>query len=198
MAKHRDVHKVIAKVFRLRMHTVLPWSSKRGLTRFHLSDVYKELGFKVGAEIGVRRGRYSKYLCQQNPQLKMYCIDPWTVHGSYTQDRQDGIYREFLANVAGLNVEVIRKTSMEAVNSFTDESLDFVFIDGNHKFDFVMEDLIYWSRKVRSGGIVSAHDYYPLRSGGVVPAVDAYTKCHCIVPWYATKELEPTAFWVKP
>jgi hypothetical protein len=27
-------------------------------------------------------------------------------------------------------------------------------------------------------------------------AVDAYTKCHRIDPWFTTKNLEPTAFWV--
>ena len=37
--------------------------------------------------------------------------------------------------------------SEEAVPTIQDESLDFVYIDGNHTFDDVMFDLILWSRK---------------------------------------------------
>ena len=38
------------------------------------------------------------------------------------------------------NVEIIRKTSMEAVKSFTPRSLDFVYIDGNHSYPFINKD----------------------------------------------------------
>ena len=36
----------------------------------------------------------------------------------------------------------------------------FVYIDGNHKFDFICPDIIYWSKKVKHGGIVAVHDFY--------------------------------------
>lgn len=41
---------------------------------------------------------------------------------------------------------------MDAVGEIEDGSLDFVFIDGNHSFEAVREDLMHWSRKVRPGG----------------------------------------------
>jgi len=61
-----------------------------------------------------------------------------------------------------------------------------------------MEDIITWSRKVRSGGIVSGHDYYRFRNAGVVPAVDVYTHAHGIHEWVITDEREASWFWVKP
>jgi hypothetical protein len=38
---------------------------------------------------------------------------------------------------------------MDALNDFEDDSLDFVYIDGNHEFPYVAEDLFHWSKKVR-------------------------------------------------
>ncbi len=78
-----------------------------------------------------------------------------------------------------------------------DESLDFVYIDADHRFDYVMEDLIAWGRKVRKGGIISGHDYYRFRNAGVVPAVDVYTHCHYVGEWFITDEKEASFFWVK-
>ena len=78
------------------------------------------------------------------------------------------------------------------------ESLDFVYIDGNHHFDFVMQDIIEWSKKVRAGGVVSGHDYYRFRNAGVVDAVNTYTHAHQIWEWFITDEpKEKSFFWAK-
>jgi hypothetical protein len=74
-----------------------------------------------------------------------------------------------------------------------------VYIDANHDFDSVMMDLILWSRKVRSGGIVAGHDYDRSHMKGVVPAVDAYTKAHGIQEWFITDQKREASFiWMKP
>ena len=88
-------------------------------------------------------------------------------------------------------------TSMEAVSKIPDASLDFVYIDGRHEFDFIMMDLIAWAPKVRAGGIVSGHDYYQFYRGGVVHAVNAYVLGHNIKEWFVTREKECSFFWVK-
>ena len=69
---------------------------------------------------------------------------------------------------------------MDAVKDFADKSLDFVFIDGHHGYDYIKEDIREWSKKVRKGGIVSGHDYYltPAGNMGVMDAVDEYVKEH--------------------
>jgi hypothetical protein len=87
---------------------------------------------------------------------------------------------------------------MNAVRDFSYGELDFVYIDGHHGFDYVMQDLIEWSKVVRPGGIVSGHDYYRFRWAGVVPAVDAYTHAHQIHEWFITDEKETTFFWARP
>lgn len=193
-----DVKRTIHKKFHLSNKTRanLPFCSGQRYNRNHLAELYNELGFTKGAEIGVRRGRYSEILCKANPKLHLYCIDPWMCHeNKYPQDKQDEIYDYAVERLAAYNTTIIRKTSMDALAEIKDDSIDFVFIDGNHHFDWVMMDLIHWTKKVKKGGIISVHDVYN-GEVGVVKAVEAYTHSHNIVPWYITKELQPTAYWV--
>lgn len=160
-------------------------------------------GLNVGVEIGTRFGDFAKVLLDQNPKCMLTCVDPWMAYNNRTTEWQDDSFEranKLLAsylNGPPCRCELLRKYSMDALKYFVDGQLDFVFIDGNHDFDFAMEDIIYWSRKVKAGGIVAVHDYHPFCGSDVRFAVDAYTQGHDIRPWYVTREMEPTAFWVK-
>ena len=48
---------------------------------------------------------------------------------------------------------------MDALDDFEDNSLDFVYIDGNHTLPFIAMDIFGWEQKIRKGGIISGHDY---------------------------------------
>jgi hypothetical protein len=150
--------------------------------RNELAQYFNTLGFKYGAEIGVCDGRYSQTLCESIPGLKLLCIDAWKAYPENsqdgTQDQLNKCLRITLDRLKNYNVEIIKKWSLEALSEIKNESLDFVYIDCNHKFDFAMEDIINWSRKVRKGGIVSGHDYWKIKDFGVVEAVDIYVKIH--------------------
>jgi len=138
--------------------------------RIELAKYFNELGFKTGAEIGVFDGRYSEILCQNIPELKLLCVDIW---------RQNRIFELAKKKLAPYNTILIKKSSMDAVKEVHNESLDFVFIDANHRYGPVKEDIREWTKKVRKGGIVAGHDYYIFRySGnrGVIGAVDEYVK----------------------
>jgi hypothetical protein len=67
--------------------------------------------------------------------------------------------------------------------------LDWVYIDGNHSLPYVIQDLFYWSQKVRSGGVISGDDYRIIKSKdpyrcNVVPAVEAYVAAARIPKYY--------------
>jgi len=192
----------------------LPIDRFRGLT-----GLFNELGFKVGAEIGVDNGRYSKWLCIKVKKLKLFCVDPWIEYEDYVESHHqnrtdmDTHYENAKTRLAKFNVEFVRKTSMEAVKDFKDNSLDFVFIDGNHTFEYVVNDIAEWSKKVKPGGIVSGHDYWRsieskkplyvknltllerLKLVQVKDAVDGWTKANQISPWFLT--IGSTWFYVK-
>lgn len=159
---------------------------------------FADRGFTKGAEVGVADGRYSEILCENIPNLELMAVDPFYRPGHYekTQER-----------LKKYNATIIRKTSMEAVLDVPDGLLDFVFLDGNHRFDFVMEDIIGWSRKVRTGGIVAGHDYYHFNDSGVVEAVNIFTQLHrielCLTPRNSRSEAHvddrvPCWYFTKP
>lgn len=154
------------------------------VSKYDLIRHFGELGYKAGAEIGVAQGYFSEAMFKVIPDLKLYCVDIWKPYSenrwSANEDRNEKYYQTTVDRLSKYNCEIIRKMSMDAVKGFPDNSLDFVFIDANHSFDYVMEDLIEWSKKVRIGGIVSGDDYYHFRKAGVIEAVDAYTKAHGI------------------
>ncbi|KKQ40895.1 MAG: hypothetical protein US60_C0051G0005 [Microgenomates group bacterium GW2011_GWC1_37_8] len=150
--------------------------------RTELAKYFKELGFMVGAEIGVAQGYFSRTICEENPGVKLYCIDPWEVYGEYRdfakKDTFETMYNTAKEILAPYDCTFIKKFSMDAVKDFDDGALDFVFIDGNHQYKYVKEDIEMWTPKVRVGGIVSLHDYYKTKAGnvGVIRAVDEYVK----------------------
>lgn len=174
-----------------------------------LTTLWRELGYKVGAEIGTEQGKFSEEICCANPEVKLYCVDPWQAYDRYadhvSQSKLDGFYAEAVERMKRYNCEIIRKASTEAVGDFAECSLDFVFIDGNHHFDFVVRDIIEWSRKVRQGGMVSGHDY---RQEGkekkpipfhVIQATNAYTDAYKIRPWFVMRGDKCASWmWIKP
>lgn len=197
----RELHRLIRRKFGIRRRRDnIPLCGGKRYGRNLLPEMLAEIGFNYGAEVGVRKAAFSKRFLLANPNLKMLCIDPWKGYHGIPQSRQDKYFNYAINNLAefGDRVKFIRKASMDALDDVEDGTLDFIYIDGNHRFDYVCPDIIFWSYKVRPGGIVACHDYYSFGWGGVMHAVDAYTRSHHIDPWYVTKELEPTAFWVKP
>ena len=152
--------------------------------RIELAQYFSLLGFKVGAEIGVADGRYSQTLCENIPGLQLFCVDPYIDYAENSQDgnqsQMDKCFQIAKNRLKIYNVAFITEMSLEAARKIPDESLDFVYIDANHKFDYAIQDIIQWSRKVREGGIVSGHDYWNIRDFGVKDAIDAYTKHHNI------------------
>jgi len=171
------------------------------MIRENLAELFGELGFTVGAEIGVLYGAFSKQICQKNPNLKLYCIDPYLAYdgfipGPLDQKAQDDIYEACRETMAPYNHEFIRKTSVEAAKDFKDESLDFFYLDANHRFEHVVADLATWIPKVRSGGIISGHDLHRMSLSTdtknnpvhVLPALYGYTDAYRIHPWFAIGE----------
>jgi len=166
----------------------------RTLTREGLVKQFGQFGLLRGAEIGVDRGHFSEYMLKYVPGCTLLCVDPWR-----WKLRGESRYQSTARRLApyGERATIIRKYSFDAVRDVPDGSLDFVYIDGDHTFDYVMTDIIWWATKVRLGGIVAGHDYYRFRGGGVVPAVDLYTQQHGITKWFLTDEKEATWFWCK-
>jgi len=156
-----------------------------------------DLGLKKGVEIGCRYGHSAILWKQAIPDLDLTCVDPYRAYHRVRQESQDRIYAAAMIHAEQHGFKILRKASLDAVDDFADGSLDFVNVDGDHTFDAAIQDIIRWAWKVREGGLVLVHDYCAFAMSGVIPAVDAYTNCHWIDPWYVTRDMEPTAFWMR-
>jgi hypothetical protein len=148
--------------------------------RLEFPKLLKELGFKKGAEIGTDKGVYAEELCKAG--LMLYAIDPWLAYDEYpSRGKQHDFNVNYIITkkkLANYHCEIIKSTSMEALELFEDESLNFVYIDANHDFKYISEDIAGWTKKVKPGGIVCGDDYdwyhkFHLRTD-VKDAVNAY------------------------
>jgi len=176
--------KIIEGIRKLKGRSVeIPDCSRKDLPEF-----FKEMGFTIGVEIGVYKGEFTETIAQSG--LKIYGVDPWLAYADYPyygkpneQWREDANFEESRDRLEKYeNCSLIRETSMEALKHFPDNSVDFVYIDGNHSFKYVAEDICEWVKKVKPGGFVCGHDYIYANPENfhVRYVVDAYVESHAI------------------
>jgi len=56
------------------------------------------------------------------------------------------------------NIKKNKAHSLEYVNNVPNNSLDFVYIDGDHSYAAVKQDIVAWIPKVKVGGVICGHD----------------------------------------
>ena len=132
-------------------------------SRDDLPQFFVDMGFKVGAEIGVARGEFSEKLCKAG--LRIYAIDPWIAYRGAGRHARRQVDQDYVYGCAQRllapyeNCTIIKKTSIDAAKDFRGQSLDFVYIDGDHSFPVIASDIYEWYFRIRKGGVISGHDY---------------------------------------
>lgn len=136
-------------------------------------------------EVGVWKGRSVAYMAVEiansGKKIDFYAVDTWDGTAPETdpsninhlpelQQNSEWLYELFLQNIepAKEYITPLRMFSLEAVNQFEDESLDFVFIDASHDYENVKADVLAWLPKIKKTGVLAGHDY----EGEVKQAVD--------------------------
>lgn len=136
----------------------------------YLPKILSEFPNGFGAEIGTLRGEFSKTLLSTWSGT-LYMIDVWRSldYSDYVDSNnhgflEDKVYEDAMNNIRGFEDRgiMVRATSEIASKMFQDESLDFVYIDANHAYDFVKQDIELWFPKVKKGGYICGHDYCDL------------------------------------
>lgn len=125
----------------------------------------------VGVEVGVLRGDFSKLILQEWPG-HLVLVDPWMkqVSPDYVdinnspQDEQDANMEATRQQVApyiaqGRLVTFVRDFSVNAAARFPNASIDWVYLDGNHHYEAVRDDIQAWWPKIKEGGVLSGHDW---------------------------------------
>ena len=127
----------------------------------------------VGVEIGVWEGENALSMLRNMNIEKLYLVDPYKKYEDFPdgimdnidyknpQDDLDSAYSIALLRLIEYpndKIQFVKKLSSKAINDIPDE-LDFVYIDGNHKEEYVKEDMENYYKKLKIGGVLSGHDY---------------------------------------
>ena len=118
---------------------------------------------EVGSWLGRSTSCMGTYIKNSGKDISFYAIDTW--EGSDEDAHKDiiekfdhnntSLYEQFLSNIKMCGVDQyinpIRSKSLDAVNQFEDESLDFIHIDASHDYENVLADIKAWFPKVTSG-----------------------------------------------
>ena len=149
----------------------------------HLRDLVNELligkNDLIGIEIGSYQGESAEILLSSGAFKKLSCIDPWVM--DYDPSDTTGDAGIFLAEEAfdkrfkdNPVVTKLKMMSNDAVGLFEDNSIDFIYIDGNHQYAFVKQDLENFVPKIKVGGIIAGHDYGGPTTPGVTKAIEEF------------------------
>jgi hypothetical protein len=116
-------------------------------------------------EIGVYEAEYSLRLLKSFVVKKAWFIDSWEKtptqgYAGHSQEEWNEIATRAKARIAVFpNTQVLHMSANAATKIVDDESLDFVYIDGSHYYERVIEDINLWTKKVRLGGWVTGDDF---------------------------------------
>ena len=133
------------------------------------SFVKTELGEYLNiVEIGSYCGASTQIIANNFINGKINAVDPWQSYteegNTYYLNRQalelqeaEIIFDKIIINYK--NIIKNKCSSIDYANKIEDESVDFVYIDGNHQYTSVIEDIKIWYPKVKKNGIISGHDW---------------------------------------
>jgi hypothetical protein len=149
----------------------------------------------VCAEVGVHKGHFSRRIFYHVEPKRLHLIDPWkfepgadysdSFYGDRkgkSQENMNARYNKvkswFRPEITKGQVVIHRGYSHQVCRGFADEYFDWVYIDGNHLYEFVKMDLNFFYGKVKAGGLIMGDDYETdgWWRRGVKKAVDEFVK----------------------
>jgi cephalosporin hydroxylase len=154
---------------------VIPWDKIPGW--FDYADIYDhavetaENGYHF-VEIGSHQGRSTAYLAtkilKSGKKIKLDACDIWT-------DYWDQVFLNNMRKVGVVNrITPLHMPSVQAAKLYKDKSLDFIWIDADHTYEAVKEDIEAWFPKLKSHRYLAGHDYGNREFPGVKQAVDEF------------------------
>ncbi len=127
----------------------------------------------ICAEIGSWKGDFASKILNETSPAKLFLIDPYKYYPQYkrgwfggasgSQENMDKVYlgveKRFQKHIEQNQLEIVREESVKAFERFKDSFFDWIYIDGNHEYEFVLNDLKKYFFKVKPGGLILGDDY---------------------------------------
>jgi predicted O-methyltransferase YrrM len=86
---------------------------------------------------------------------ELHCIDPYSWPAVFEAEK---MFEAMMPDYP--NIKKIKMTSAEGSKLYKDHSIDFVYIDADHTYRAVVDDINNWISKVKKGGYLGGHDIY--------------------------------------
>lgn len=143
------------------MRTFFPDHYVRSFTHYLKTLKLRDM---VGVEIGTSYGENAKSMLRNLDIRRLYLIDPYRVYSGYetaeVHATDDSMFLKAQHNLEAFKSKVVfvRKMSEHAVHEVPD-NVDFVYIDGNHAYEYVKKDIELYFSKVGKGGVIGGHDF---------------------------------------
>ena len=168
------------------------WMSHENTYR-HVARILPPLSHIV--EVGAWKGRSAAFLAVEiantGKRIKFDVVDTWEGSAEHQKGQpfedphvvNDTLYEHFLDNMKYVSgfFNPIKMFSVEAAKLYSDNSLDFVFLDAGHSYEDVKSDIQSWLPKIKVGGMLSGNAYnndWP----GVIQSVNELLPSSKIIP----------------
>lgn len=119
----------------------------------------------LGAEIGVGVGFHAEDILQELNMEYLFLVDPYQEYESGTAEHTAKWAKKAFERLKEYrdraNLSFLLMGSVAAAELFPPHTLDFVYIDGDHRYEAVKADIAAWYPVVKPGGILGGHDYPP-------------------------------------
>ena len=163
----------------------------------HFVRVIKEQGLDAGVEIGVSFGGHAEAILDGTDVSELVGVDPYEHRAGYDdplnfpQADFDNLFWYAMGRLSryGSRYVHLRGTSAQAA-AILNAQLDFAYLDGDHGYEAVKQDLSLWYPKLRVGGVIGGHDFGHADFPGVRRAVDEFVAANGL-----ELKLEPASVW---
>lgn len=135
----------------------------------HRRDLWKAIRVAGNAaEIGVAEGYFSADMLGWPIKFPVvYMVDRWRTvpdqkgDASNSQEWHEDNMRRAIRRTLdyGARAQVLRGNSVDMAKRVPDASLALVYVDGDHSYEGVLNDITAWLPKVAPGGVMAFHDY---------------------------------------
>ena len=187
------------------INTMLPELQKVP-SRREIAVFLKKFNFKILCEVGVRDGENLCDILKAEP-TEMVAVDIWKEDANFRSRNplcfsQEDLDRQ-LNVIIGLQktypcIKIIRNLSTEAAKQFLDNYFDYVYIDADHSYEAVRDDIKAWYPKVKQFGVLGGHDYirnYDKIFEGVNQAVNEFIRANALCTHF---EISNSWYTIKP
>jgi hypothetical protein len=122
----------------------------------------------IGAEIGVYKGHFTRFILDAAAPEQLHLIDPWYLLGERwdwadgnrsTIDALVGVLRSYATELTCGRAVLHVDYDLDLLPTFPDHFFDWVYLDSSHDYEHSAKELELLATKVKAGGVIAGDDW---------------------------------------